>query len=280
MSAATDLLLLLLFSLVPALIYLAWVRSSERYGAEPRGRVLNLFFFGALAATFVAGILELILVDAGTAASSRIPEPEFSFLNGNSTAGLFFLVLVIAPFIEEALKAWGVVRQASGIRVAADGAVFGASVGLGFGFFETFLYGLGEYLVGGLEAGLVLIVVRSVSSVLLHGSSTAVFGLGYARDRLEHRGGAASGYMAAVGMHASFNLLASLGSVALFLGLGSGLTPYADLLGLVASILFAMAAINYVVDAIHQSSFPSAHGSTRYRPPSIDPRLGRPPRTR
>jgi len=273
----TDLAILIVASLAPALIYLTWVRSSERYRAEPWGTVLGLFAFGALFATFVAAFLEVILVAIGTAASQAYPAPEFTFLNGNSALGTFFLVLVIAPFVEEGIKAYGVVRQSDAVRSVADGPVFGASVGLGFGFFETFLYGLGGFLAGGLVAGVTLVLIRSISSVLLHASSTAMFGYGYATSKLEGSTGASGGYyLLAVGMHASFNVLASLGSIALALGYSSSLGGYADALGLVLAITFAVGAINHVVSVIHQNSFPAAGGSTRYRPPSIG---RRPPST-
>ena len=179
-AAIEDLVILILASLVPALVFLSWIRTSERYRLATWGTVLRLFGYGAVVATFIALILEVVLVDAGNAASKAYPAPEFSFLNGNSTAGAFFLVLVIAPFVEEGLKATGVMQIRPQIGILSDGPVFGASVGLGFGFFETFLYGLGAFLVGGLVAGLTLILIRSFSSVLLHGSSTAMFGYGYA----------------------------------------------------------------------------------------------------
>ncbi|MCI4357735.1 MAG: PrsW family intramembrane metalloprotease [Thermoplasmata archaeon] len=269
--ALEDLLVLILASLVPALIFLSWIRTSERYRQTSWGTVLSLFAFGAVVATIVAGILEVVLVDAGNAASKSYPAPEFSFLKGNSTAGTFFLVLVIAPFVEEGLKAVGVARYRDRIGSVADGPVFGASVGLGFGFFETFLYGLGAFLVGGLVAGLTLIFIRSISSVLLHGSSTAMFGYGFAASKVEGRSGASGGYyLLAVAMHSSFNVLASLGSVALALGYSGQVGNYADALGLVLAVVFAIAAINHVVTVIHQSTFPSAGGApARYRPPTI-----------
>jgi RsiW-degrading membrane proteinase PrsW (M82 family) len=279
-TGAEDLLILLFASLVPALIFLSWVRTSERYRQASWGTVLKMFAYGAIFATIVAAILEVVLVDVGTAASQAYPAPEFSFLNGNSTAGAFFLVLVIAPFIEEGLKASGVIQNAAKIVTIADGPVFGASVGLGFGFFETFLYGLGAYLTGGLVAGLTLIFIRSLSSVLLHGSSTAMFGYGYAASKLTGRSGASGGYyLLAVGMHASFNVFASLGSIALALGYSGTIGSYADVLGLLLAIVFAVGAINHVVSVIHQSAYPSAGGSTsRYRPPSIRrPPPGAPP---
>jgi len=188
MSTTTDaeyLIVLVLVSLVPALLYLIWVRKSERYSGEAWGPLLWAFVYGAMFATITAAILEAVIVSVGTSVSQNYPGPEFVFLNGNSTLGTFFLVLVVAPFIEEALKASGVVRWKARIGKVADGPVVGASVGLGFGFFETFLYGAGAFLVGGLAAGIALIALRSVSSVVLHGSSTGMFGYGYARSRFK-----------------------------------------------------------------------------------------------
>ena len=279
-SALLDFVVLVLAALLPALIYLSWVRQSERLGREPWGLLLRLFAFGALGATIIAGALELILVDVGNAVSLHYPAPEFAFLNSNSTLGTFFLVLVIAPFVEEGLKAAGVVQYNENVRRLADGPVFGASVGLGFGFFETLLYGLGAFLAGGLAAGLTLIFVRSISSVLLHGSSTAMFGRGYAASRLQKRTGATGGYfLLAVAMHASFNFLASLGAVAALVGLPSSIGQYADLIGLFAAIAFAFGAIQHVRTVIAQSDFPGASAvHPRYRPPAVQPRTAYPPR--
>jgi RsiW-degrading membrane proteinase PrsW (M82 family) len=274
----TGLGVLILASLTPALIYVSWVRSSERYRADPWGRILAAFAYGAVFATIVAGLLELALVSAGTAASQAYPAPEFTFLNGNSTVGAFFLVLVLAPLVEEGLKAYGVVQREDDIKVVADGPVFGASVGLGFGFFETFLYGVAGYLAGGLAAGLALVLVRSISSVLLHGSTTAMFGYGYAISKLEKSPGATGGYyLLAVLMHATFNALASLGAILVALGFSNTVGGYADALGLLVAIAFAISAINHVISVIHRTSFPAAGGSLRYSPPSIARRPPNPP---
>jgi RsiW-degrading membrane proteinase PrsW (M82 family) len=274
----TGLGLLIVVAFAPAIIYLSWIRSSERYRTDPWGTILGLFAYGAFFATIVAAFVEAALVSVGTAASQAYPAPEFTLLNGNSTLGAFVLVLVFAPFVEEALKAYGVVRNDKEIRVVADGPVFGASVGLGFGFFETFLYGLTGYLAGGLLAGIALVLVRSVSSVLLHGSTTAMFGYGYASSKLEKNRGAAGGYyLLAVGMHSSFNVLASLGAITLALGYSSAVGGYADALGLLAAIAFAVFAIDHVVSVIHRTSFPAAGGSLRYNPPSIARRPPNPP---
>jgi len=269
-GAGWDLVILVVVAFVPALIYLSWIRGTERYGQEAWGPLLRAFFYGAIFATITAAILETIIVSLGTTISTTYPAPEFVFLNGNSNAGVFFLVLVIAPLVEEALKGSGVVAFRSSFRTLADGPVFGASVGLGFGFFETFLYGLGAYLVGGLAAGLTLILVRSVSSVLLHGSSTGMFGYGYARSRYQQPGaGTGSYYLVAFGMHASFNALASLAVILAIAGFPGFAVDAAGLIALLAAIFFAIWAIEHVRAIIQAADYPSLLGVTvRYRPPT------------
>jgi len=276
LNDSIDLVVLIVVALVPALLYLSWVRRSEAYGTQAWGSLLGAFAYGAVFATFTAAIVETVIVAVGTSVSQNYPGPEFLFLNGSSPAGAFFLVLVVAPFVEEALKAAGVVSRKGLIRQLADGPVIGSSVGLGFGFFETFLYGLGAWFVGGLEAGIALIAIRSVSSVLLHGSSTGMFGYGYARSKFG-RGGAGSGsyYLVAVAMHASFNALASLAAILPFLGVTGVAVDAASLIALAAAIAFAFLAIEHVRSIIQSSDYPALLGPSRYRPAG-----GRPPSTR
>ena len=281
MSVVTDLLdfvILLLVALIPALIYLSWIRHTERYGTEAWGPLLRAFVYGALFSTVVAAILELVIVYLGTAVSTKYPAPEFVFLNGNSNAGALFLVLVIAPFVEEALKASGVVSFRRQFKQLADGPVFGASVGLGFGFFETFLYGLGAFLAGGLAAGLVLIVVRSVSSVVLHGSSTGMFGYGYARSKFGVPGpGSGSYYLVAVGMHASFNFLASLAAILAIVGISGFAIDAASYIALLAAIFFAFWAIEHVRSIIQSADYPALLAGSL--PLRSAPAAKRPPRS-
>ena len=270
-SALLDFLLLVVVALVPALLYLAWIRRSERFQMLGWGPLLGTFAYGAIIATIVAAILEGILVSLGTAVSQAYPGPEFLFLNGNSSLGAFFLVLVIAPFVEEGLKATGVTRSATRLRLVSDGLVYGAAAGLGFGFFETFLYGLGAFATGGLVAGITLILVRSVSSVVLHGSTTSMFGYGYAASRLQGRSGAAGGYyLLAVLMHSTFNLLASLGALLALVGFGSNYVDLASFLSLFVAIGFAFGAIEHARSVIQATDYPGAAAiHPRYRPPPV-----------
>ena len=275
-SGATALVILMLVALLPALVYVSWVRRAEHSPAGQGPSLVGAFLYGALFATITAGFLELIIVAAGTSFAQRYPGPEIVFLNGNSALGAFFLVLVIAPFVEEGLKASGVYSYRDRIRRPSDGPVVGAAVGLGFGFFETFLYGVGAFAVGGLAAGLTLILIRSISSVVLHGSSTGMFGHGFARSRF-HQPGAGSGayYLLAVGMHASFNALASLGAILAFAHVGAVAVDLASVIALFAAIAFAFGAIEHVRTVIQTSDYPALAG---YRRGSGAPRAPPPKR--
>jgi RsiW-degrading membrane proteinase PrsW (M82 family) len=282
-GAIGDLIILWVVAFIPALVYLTWIRSTERYSTEAWGPLLWSFAYGAIVATIIAAILEVVLVALGTALSQAVPIPEFVFLNGNSSLGALFLVLVIAPFVEEALKASGVARARNNIRTIADGPVFGASVGLGFGFFETFLYGLSLFLVSGLGPAIGLVLLRSISAVLLHGSSTGMFGYGYARSKFGVPGaGSGAYYLLAVGMHASYNFLASGAAVAILLGFPQYASD-ASIVGLLLAIFFAFGAIEHVRSLIKYNDYPALQmGKRPYTPPpgARRPATGGPPASR
>jgi len=264
-------ILLVIVAALPAFLYLTWVRSGVNGFRERWGDLLSAFALGAFGATIAAALIEAALLTGGTSLSQAYPAPEFSFLNGNSSLGTLFLICVGAPFIEEGLKAFAVTRYADQMLRLVDGPVFGASVGLGFGFFETFLYGLGAWATGGIVAGLALIIVRSLSSILLHGSSTAVFGYGYAEGKFGASGSpAATHYLAAVGMHSLFNALASLAAIAALVGVAAGYSDALSVLGLGAAILFAWIGIEYVRSLVQRAQFPGALAAhPRFRPPQV-----------
>ncbi len=284
-SGVWDLVVLLLAALTPAILYLSWIRRTERYLTEAWRPLLGAFAFGAVAATLLAIFIEGILIGAGTAISEANPGLEFSFLNAGSSIGLFFLVLVVAPITEEAVKAWGVTTRAEQFRIPADGPVFGASVGLGFGFFETLVYGITAYfLLGGLLAGLAIIFLRSLSTVLLHASTAAIFGNGYAQGRFFGVPFAAGRhYLLAVLMHATFNALASVGIILSVLGASDTAVAAASVVALVLAMGFAFAAIEYARALIQRGDYPATSGPRAgVRPqalPSKPPSRGKAPPT-
>src|SRR4029453_5912046 len=113
-----------------------------------------------------------------------------------------------APLLEEALKASVVIALMTTGRVGflVDAAVHGFSVGAGFALVEnmTSLHAFGT-------APLALWLVRGLGTAMLHGGTTAIFGIvsRAMRDRFPRSPVLAflPGLAAAVVIHASFNAL-------------------------------------------------------------------------
>ncbi len=115
---------------------------------------------------------------------------------------------VVAPLIKESLKAvfiaYLMLRRRIGFPV--DAAQLGFAVGTGFAVVENY-----EYLRVLSEAGTVLWAVRGLGTAMLHGAATAIFAMlsQTARERHSEKGLVVflPGWLAAVAIHAAFNLL-------------------------------------------------------------------------
>lgn len=230
MDPILEVAILLLAAFVPSLIYLVWVRNTERFGREPYGRLLRIFLFGAVFSVIIAVVLEVVLMVLLQMNIARV----YDILGEHPSLGAVILAVVIAPFVEELAKALGVFRSRRFISDIEDGIVFGAAVGLGFAATENLLYESEAYFSDGAEAFVMTTVVRSLSSALLHASASSVAGLGVARS---YRSGKSwlPYYFGAVFMHGAFNLAASLGLL-----YEESLGPSAYLIGLVAAFVIAI----------------------------------------
>ena len=233
-----ELGVLVLFSFLPPVLFVIWIRNTEKYGREPWGMIVGMFMWGAIFAVIIGAILSLIVL-----VLFEVATPVEQVLAQRFTdPATILLALVIAPFTEEFAKAFGVLRRSFVIREPEDGFVYGATSGLGFSATENLLYGVAAFVVGGFPASLVVVAVRSISSSFLHASATSVTGYGIARHRLwGPRFSAIPWYLAAVAMHSSFNALASFGVV-----LEDQYGPAGALLVLAAAIIFALVAISIV----------------------------------
>jgi RsiW-degrading membrane proteinase PrsW (M82 family) len=229
-----DVSILLIAAFVPSLIYLVWIRNTEKYGREPYGRLLRIFIFGAVLSIVVAVVFELVLISLLNLGIGRL----YEILGENHGIGELILVCVIAPFVEEMAKGLGVVRHRRGLRELEDGIVFGASAGLGFAATENLLYEGVTYFSEGAEAFIVLTIVRSLSSAILHAGASSLMGLGIARSALQGRSWVPY-YLGAVLMHSLFNFAASFG--ALF---EADVGPAAYLVGLLAAFVIAISGIS------------------------------------
>ncbi len=220
------------------LLFLGWIRNTERLGREPWRAVLKAFARGAVLSVLVAIVASLILLaffqDIGPLyeiLSERFQDPE-----------TIFGVLIVAPFVEEAAKGLGARSGRRQARVRVDGLVYGAAAGLGFSATENLFYGLAVLTEAGASASLLVIAFRSFSSSFLHASASAVVGYGLAKGWLTGRRGAFFPfYLVAVLMHATFNFLASFGELS-----ADQYGELGYLIGFGAAVTFAVAALTVV----------------------------------
>ena len=114
----------------------------------------------------------------------------------------------VAPLLEESLKAafiaYLILQRRIGFPV--DAAQLGFAVGTGFAVIENY-----QYLQVLSDAGVVLWAVRGLGTAILHGAATAVFAMLTQTATERHPEtevvGFFPGWVAAVAIHAAFNLL-------------------------------------------------------------------------
>jgi RsiW-degrading membrane proteinase PrsW (M82 family) len=225
-----KIIILLSVAFIPPIVYLAWIRSAEKYGREPWWVLASVFIWGAVTAVAISFFLEILLFGLYGEYLKR----SYEVLQEHKNLDTLVLVCIIAPFVEEGAKVLGVFAARHHIIEIEDGLVFGAAAGLGFSATENLLYEYVALASYGLVGYIIVAVIRSISSALLHGSSTAVSGYGIARKWLYHRAFLPF-FIVAILMHSSFNFLASLSL--LFEG------TYIPLYGLILAIVFGIAAI-------------------------------------
>lgn len=212
---ADPVVLLLALSFGPALLYLAGL--AVRHPGPSVRRALVGFGYGATLSILVLGLLYVAVVavlgDPGPVVRAFFADRQVA----GATEQDFVLIVVLAPMLEEFAKGFGVWLFGARFQAARDGAFLGAAVGLGFAAIETFGYlvavmGTGALAGATLLTVVVVALVRSVSSALLHPSATGLVGYGIARSRL--RGlpavvGALPFYLLAVALHGTYNYLAA-----------------------------------------------------------------------
>ena len=114
----------------------------------------------------------------------------------------------IAPIVEESAKAAFIVYLLRRRRIGfpVDAAQLGFAVGTGFAVVENY-----QYLRALPDAGVVLWAVRGLGTAMLHGAATAVFAMLSQTATERHREKPVvvflPGWLAAVAIHAAFNLL-------------------------------------------------------------------------
>ena len=202
-------ILLVIMSFLPPLIYMVWIRNTERFNRERWWPILLCFIWGATIAIIAAIVLELLLgtIVVSIYETSMIP---------------LITVIVLAPIAEEFTKplALSLKTVKKEIDELEDGLIYGAVAGLGFSATENLLYGM-SFLSKGIIIFLILIIMRSIGGCLLHASATAWTGYGYGKTVMKHTSliRVLPYFIIAIFVHGFYNLLVSFENIGILTGL-------------------------------------------------------------
>jgi len=217
--------MLLLFAFIPPLIYLVWIRNTEKYEREPWVPLIFTFLWGATISVIAAFLLETVLT---------IPLIN---LVTNGSLLIILVGVIIAPIVEEFTKPFALATRLvkRNIDEVEDGLVYGAVAGLGFSAMENLLYGI-RFSNEGFWVLIALFYTRTVGCCLLHASATALTGYGFSK-RLLHGKSLVSIlplFLFAIAAHSLYNLFA----------FSSVFTD--QIIGVVAAVAFAFIAITWI----------------------------------
>lgn len=196
------------FGFVPMLFFSALVFSLDHYEKEPKVLLGGVFVWGAMVASTGAFIL-----------NSLLGVGIFLFTQSEAASALGVGVL-IAPFVEESLKAFAVLLVflvfRSEFDSILDGIIYASITALGFAATENayYIYQYG-YQVDGLKGLLWVAFVRIVLVGWQHPFYTAFTGIGLAITRLSRKVeikflAPAFFFLVAIAAHAFHNTLAHL----------------------------------------------------------------------
>ena len=198
-----------LIAFIPAYMYLKSIRNTEKYDREPWEALRIAFAWGAISGVFLAIVLSALGVPLLIFLLADLTDPSV-----HDILPVIVGAVIVAPIVEEFAKPLVMFQNQTirrEINELEDGIVYGAACGLGFGATENVMYGLTEGLAAAGFAGMAfLIVIRTVSSILLHLVTTSYTGHGIARYMLngEPFTVVLKYYFVAVVIHATWNLAA------------------------------------------------------------------------
>jgi RsiW-degrading membrane proteinase PrsW (M82 family) len=224
--------LAILASLVPALFWLVFFYSRDRYEREPVSLVVRLFLWGMIAGPWASGV-NVLLIDLFA------PAVDSVYVAGSLVlaAALLFFMVALAALNEETIKyvvASSRVRGDPSFNEPVDGVIYMTMVALGFAAGENFVYILNSYFgvlsevarTGGdvsaavgrayVDAFLITAPVRALLSTVGHVAWSGMIGYYLAQHVLHKASGRTLvlGILMAAGLHTAFNFamfLAALG---------------------------------------------------------------------
>lgn len=154
-------------SIIPMTLYMLILWFMDKYEREPLLFVVVHFLWGAFGAV-VLGILGNVFIIKSIS--------FFTCLLISSLPDKLISSLIAAPISEEVSKALFLLFSVNSKKFdnITDGIVYGGAIGLGFGMTENFIY----FLTYGttLDLLVALVILRSLSSAIMHCISTATFG--------------------------------------------------------------------------------------------------------
>lgn len=160
-----------------------------------------------------------------TAVKTLLLEKGFDI---NPVLAFSWTVVWVAPVVEELIKSLALIYlgRRPDFTYFVDGAIYGFAAGIGFSILENFFY---ISQAASASQGPLLVVSRSFSTCLMHGSASALVGVAVGRFRYG-RGrtrilSAILGWGAAIALHVTFNRVVTFwqGSALLIGSVGLGL---------------------------------------------------------
>ena len=191
-------LCIIIVAFLPSLLWaFSLRRSSQR--KVPLFSCLLAFLWGATCGILIALILEMLFPEN--------PGREYMLIKES-----LWMPVVAAPLCEEFAKGSGLSFFKSRLTSGRVGIVLGGFSGLGFAATENLFYEIAS-LSEGLSLYILTAVLRSVAACLLHGSASAVFGLGYGRQIASKSSlvWVFPYYILSVLMHGGYNFMMSTG---------------------------------------------------------------------
>ncbi len=216
-------LALIAVAFLPPLIYVIWIRNTERYQREPWKAIFLSFIWGATIAIIASGILELFF---GIPLSRAIHRNLYTIV----------IAVVIAPFIEELVKPLALTMNTvrKELDEVEDGLIYGAVAGLGFSATENLLYEW-SHLSKALSLFIFVVVFRSIACCLIHASATALTGYGYGMAIIKKRWKLTiiPFFLLAIFIHSFYNFIVSM-------------KFFGGIVGITMAIIFSIGCIRWV----------------------------------
>ncbi len=212
---------LIIATIIP-LITLFYIYSRDLYGTGAFGLIVLCFFWGGFA-FFIAA-------------------PANNYFIGLEFLTWEIVVRFVAPALEETLKGLVLIYlvRRPQFTYVVDGAIYGFAAGIGFAVIENW-----DYVLSNLDQALMVALGRVISTNLVHGTGSAIVGIGFGWARFSKGAGRVGRVLAALpiamALHIGFNNLVTRNESGL-------LIVYAAVVGIVGVGIIILAIRRGIAD--------------------------------